>query len=133
MPDASAARSQDMRTSLWLEKTAAGTLAEGFYARGTNLLVLVGLHSGHADAADAGALGHDRQPALHRRDARHLQELGALLHALLPVVGRAPRARRGAALLHGDVRVGRGGAVHAHEVQQVAAVVEDRDADVPVV
>src|SRR5690348_16776964 len=54
-----------------------------------DLLILVRLHAGDADRADAGAVEHDRQAALHRGDAGHAQELDALADTLLPVGGRA--------------------------------------------
>src|SRR6185503_8638254 len=110
-----------------------GMLLEGSDARGRDLLVLVRLHARDADRTHAGALDHDRHPALDRRDAGHAQHLGPGLDALLPERGRAARFGRGAALLHRDARIRRRRAVHAYEVQQVPAVVEDRDAHVPVV
>src|SRR5258708_540239 len=95
--------------------------------------VLMRLHARDADCADAGALHHDRQATLHRRHARHAQELGPLGDALLPVGGRAPGFGSGASLLYGDARIRRRGAVHPDEVQQMPTVIQDRDADVPVV
>src|SRR6185436_6360530 len=71
--------------------------------------------------------------ALDRGDLRHVEQLGPRLDALLPGERRAARLGRGAALLHRDARVGRRSAVHAREVQQVTAIVEDRDTNVPVV
>src|SRR4051812_12877631 len=108
-------------------------LLERRQARLADLLVLVRLHARDADAANAYALGEDRQPALDRRDAGHLQELRPILDALLPLERRAARFSRGAALLDRDAGVRRACAVHAREVQQVAAVVEDGDADDPLV
>src|SRR6267378_7835751 len=46
---------------------------------------------------------------------------------------RSPRDRGAAALLRGDLRGHRRGPVHAGEHEDVAAVVEDRDADAPLV
>src|SRR5438105_4256431 len=113
--------------------TAMEISAQGGDAGLGDLFVFVRLHAGDADRADAGAIHDDRQAALHRRHARHAQELGPLADALLPGGGRAPGLGGGAALLYRDARIGRRRAVHAGEVQQVSAVVEDRDAHVPAV
>src|SRR5712692_7913006 len=98
-----------------------------------DLLVLVRLHPGDADRADALSARHDRHSALHR-EHRHLEEgVAPRGDAVLPVLGRAPGHRRAAALLDRDLRVGRRGAVHALKPQQMAAVVENGDDDVPLV
>src|SRR6267143_5371222 len=108
--------------------------AENLDSCGGDLLVFMRLHARDPYPAQAHAVGHDRQPALHRRDAGHAEHRVAPgLDALLPHKARAARLGRGASLLDRDARVGRARAVHAHEVQQVPAVVEDGDADVPVV
>src|SRR5580765_2257369 len=117
-----------------LVDTNASLLAQHGDARLGDLLVLVRLHARDPDRADALAVDHDRQAALDRRDAGHLEHRrAAALDAFFPHRGRAPGLGGGAALLDGDARVCRRRAVHAEEVQQVSAVVDDRDADVPVV
>src|SRR2546423_7736619 len=109
-------------------------LTEYFDSRGGNLLVFMRLHARDANTSDADSFHDDGQPALHRGDAGHAEHrVAAGLDALLPDQAGTARLGRGAPLLHRDARVGRARAVHAHEVQQVAAVVEDGDADVPVV
>src|SRR5215213_8724937 len=109
-------------------------LAQGVDARLGDLFVFVGLHAGHAHAADAGAVDDDRQSALHRRDLRHAEHrIAAGLDAFFPYERGAARLRRRLALGNGGARIERRGAVHAREVQQVAAIVEDGDADDPVV
>src|SRR6267143_2993076 len=108
--------------------------AENLDSCGGDLLVFMRLHARDPYPAQAHAFGHDGQPALHRRDAGHAEHrVAPCLDALLPHKARAARLGRGASLLHRDARVGRARAVHAHEVQQVAAVVEDGDADVPAI
>src|SRR5882762_8449084 len=108
--------------------------AENLDSCGGDLLVFMRLHARDPYPAQAHAFGHDRQPALHRRDAGHAEHrVAAGLDALFPHRAGAARLGRGAPLLHCDARVGRAGAVHAHEVQQVPAVVEDGDADVPAI
>src|SRR5919201_2623045 len=107
--------------------------AERFNSRGGNLLVFVRLHAGDADRADAGTVDDDRYAALHGCYFGHAQKLNALRHPFLPVGGGAARLGGGAALLDCDARVGGRRAIHAREVQEVTAIVEDGDADVPVV
>src|SRR2546421_7089036 len=107
--------------------------AERFNSSGGNLLVFVRLHAGDADRADAGPVDDDGHAALHRRHLRHAQELDALRHPLLPVGGGTACLGGGAALRDRDARVGGCRAVHACEVQEVSAIVEDGDAHVPVV
>src|SRR5437879_2481842 len=109
-------------------------LTEYFDSCGGNLLVVMRLHARDANTSDADSFHDDRQPALHRRDAGHAKHrVAAGLDALLPDRAGTARLGRSALLLHGDARIGRARAVHAHEVQRVAAVVEDGDADVPLV
>src|SRR5256712_3230061 len=109
-------------------------LTENLDSCGGNLLVFVRLYARDPYPAQAHAFSHDGQAALHRRDAGHAEHrVAAGLDALLPDRAGTARLGRGAPLLHRDARVGRAGAVHARQVQQVAAVVEDGDADVPVV
>src|SRR3989441_3795068 len=109
-------------------------LTEYFDSRGGNLLVFMRLHARDANTSDADCFHDDGQPALHRGDAGHAEHrVAAGLDALLPARAGTARLGRGASLLHRDARVGRAGAVHAHEVQEVPAIVEDGDADVPVV
>src|SRR5258706_10557464 len=113
---------------------SSGKLTQRLDAHGDDLLVLVGLDSGSADAADADAVHHDRQPALHRRDFRHAEHgIAAGLDALFPHQGGAACLGRRFSLGDGGTRVERRGAVHADQVQQVAAVVEDGDRHHPVV
>src|SRR5216110_3224552 len=108
--------------------------AENLDSCGGNLLVFMRLHAGDANTSDADSFHDDGQPALHRGDAGHAEHRVAPgLDALLPDRAGTARLGRGAPFLHRDARVGRAGAVHARQVQQVAAVVEDGDADVPVV
>src|SRR5712692_1344596 len=109
-------------------------LTERLDSCGGNLLVFMRLHARDANTTDADCFHDDGQPALHRRDAGHAEHrVAPCLDALLPHKARAARLGRGASLFHRGARVGRARAVHAHEVQQVPAVVEDGDADVPVV
>src|SRR5712691_2473812 len=109
-------------------------LTERFDSCGGNLLIFMRLHARDANTSDADSFFDDGQPALHRRDAGHAEHrVAAGLDALLPHRAGTARLGRGASLLHCDARVGRARAVHAHEVQQVPAVVEDGDADVPAV
>src|SRR5437588_1083901 len=107
--------------------------AERFNSSGGNLLIFVRLHAGDADRADAGAVDDDGHAALHGRHFGHATELDALRHPLLPVRGRAARLGGGASLLERDARVGGRRAVHAREVQEMPAIVEDGNAHVPVV
>src|SRR3954468_15183452 len=109
-------------------------LTERLDAGGDDLLVFMRLHAGGTDAADADSFGHDRQAALHGSNSRHAEHgIAACLDALFPPLRRAARLSRRAPLRDGDACIRRRGAVHACEVQQVAAVVEDGDADIPVV
>src|SRR5256712_11774934 len=109
-------------------------LTENLDSCGGNLLVFMRLHARDANTSDADSFHDDGQPALHRGDAGHAEHrVAAGLDALLPDRAGTARLGRGAPLLHRDARIGRAGAVHARQVQQVAAVVEDGDADVPVV
>src|SRR2546430_14017209 len=118
-------------SSAWVELRV---LRQRLDSCGRNLLVFSRLHARDPYPAQAHAFGHDRQPTLHRRDAGHAEHrVAAGLDALLPDRAGTARLGRCAPLLHRDARVGRAGAVHARQVQQVAAVVEDGDADVPVV
>src|SRR5438105_8825274 len=118
-------------SSAWVELRV---LRERLDSCGGNLLVFMRLHARDANTADADSFHDDRQPALHRRDAGHAEHrVAAGLDALLPHRAGTARLGRGAPLLDGDARVGRARAVHAHEVQQVPAVVEDGNADVPLV
>src|SRR5436190_16651873 len=133
-PIANAVRIDRMCFLLWLRATFARTLAEGFYARGRDLFVFMRLHAGHADAAYAGALDHDRQAALHWRDLRHAQHrIAAALDAFFPDERRAARFRRRLALRDCRARIEGRRAVHAHEMQQMPAIVEDGDRYDPVV
>src|SRR3954468_23386997 len=109
-------------------------LTERLDAGGDDLLVFVRLHAGGTDAADADSFGHDGQAALDGGDSRHAEHgVAAGLDAVFPHLRRAARFGRGAPLRDGDARIRRRPPIHAREVQQVPAVVEDGDADVPVI
>src|SRR6267378_522618 len=114
-------------------RTDFHSLAERSDTRVGDLLVLVRLHARDADRAGAFAVHHDRHAALHRQH-RHVEQGGAARRdAVFPVLGRAPRHRRGTALLDRDLGVRRRRAVHANEPEQMAAVVENGDDHVPLV
>src|SRR6267378_1770742 len=114
-------------------RTDFHSLAERSDACVGDLLVLVRLHARDADRAGAFAVHHDRHAALHRQH-RHVEQGGAARRdAVFPVLGRAPRHRRGTALLDRDLGVRRRCAVHADQPEQMAAVVENGDDHVPLV
>src|SRR3989442_232323 len=120
MQIANAARVHDMAAALlWLTERLLKHSAERLNSGRGDLLVLVRLHARNADSADAGAVQDDRQSALHRRHARHAQELDALGHAFLPVGGGAARLGGGSALLHRDA--GMSCATHPSARQRRAA------------
>src|SRR5689334_13301942 len=98
-----------------------------------HLLILVRLHARDADRADALPVGHDRQAALHRH-ARHLDEGDAAAgNAVFAYLGRAARDGGSPALQRSDLGGDRRGAVHARETEEMAAVVDYGDGDVPLV
>src|SRR6202163_3792232 len=98
-----------------------------------DLLVLARLHARDPNPADAFALVDDRQGALEQRAGGKIGEGGPLLDAVLPELGRLPGERRGFRFVGRDDRRDRRGAVHAFETEQSAAIVDDRDRDVPAV
>src|SRR5579863_3917593 len=91
------------------------------------------LHAGYTDRSNALTFGGDRHAALHRQ-YRHFEDcVAAGCDAILPCLGRAPRYRGAAPLFDGRLRIERRSAVHRLEPAQMAAVVEYRDDDGPVV
>ena len=71
--------------------------------------------------------------ALDEQAGRKGNEGRAFLDALLEVLAGPPRQRRCPRLAGRDLRGRHGGAVHAVEVKQEAAVIDDGDRDLPVV
>src|SRR5258706_6764127 len=126
---ASNARIDDMLPPL-VDLRNAKQLVQGLNSGGGDLLVFVRLHPRDADRADACAVDHDRQAALHRRHAGHADQLGPRLDALLPVGGGAARLGGGGPLLHPDARLGRGPPVHARGEEQMPPSVPDPDSHV---
>src|SRR4051794_21614126 len=99
-----------------------------------NLLVLVRLHAGHADAADALALMNDRHAALeHHARRRERNEARPLLDAVLEELARPLGERGGLRLAHRDGRGNRAAAIQALEQQRRAAVIDDGDGNGPFV
>src|SRR5262245_64233165 len=91
-----------------------------------DLLVLVRLHAGDADRADAVVLVHDRQAALDQDAGGKADEGRTLLDALLEELARPLGERRGARLAERHFGRDRRAAVHALEAEQEAGIVDDR-------
>ena len=116
------------------EEAVGRTLTQRRDAGLRDLLVLVRLHAGHADRADAFALMHDRHAALeHHARRRERHEARPLLDAVLEELARPLGERGGLRLAHRDRRRDRAGAVQAFEQQRRAAVIDDGDGDGPFV
>src|SRR5262245_4603422 len=88
-------------------------------ARIGDLLVLVRLHAGDADGADALVAHEDRQAALDQDSGREAHEGRALLDAVFEQLARPPRQRRGARLADGDFAGNRSDPVHALEGEEI--------------
>src|SRR6185369_7959213 len=72
--------------------------------------------------------------ALHGKDAGHFHHRSAAaLDEFLPLAAGAARDRGGTALFQSDAGIRGRRAIHAREMQQVAAVIEDGDRHVPFV
>jgi hypothetical protein len=93
----------------------------------------VGLHAGHADGADTFALVHDGQPALDRQVVGELHHDGTILDEIFPELGGPSGHGRRTGLGRGDFGGQGAGAVHALEIEGIAGVVDDGEADVPLV
>jgi hypothetical protein len=112
----------------WLQRRRRHS-GERFHRRLGDVLVLLGaVCAGDANRADHTAVHGHGHAALERQqfrvgDERHAPVLDGLLEH--PCI--ALELRRGAGLCDGDVRRCREGAIEPLEVEEVAAIVHDRD------
>jgi glutathione S-transferase len=96
-----------------------------------DLLVLMGLHAGDPDGADALVLVHDRQRALDQDSGGKAGEGRPVLHPILEELARTLGQRRGPGLADRHFRGDRAGAVHALEAEKMSALVDDGDGHIP--
>src|ERR1700760_3333317 len=106
-------------------------LSERVQAGERDLLVFVGLHTGHADGANAFVLVHDRQRALDQHAGRKARKCRPVLHPILEELARTLGQRRRSGLADGYFGGDRAGAVHALEAEQGGAFIDDGDRHIP--